>query len=241
MYYSPWNDSFSTSFAQTAWDHGAYVLVQLQPDGVTLASVAASGSDAYLRAYADAVVAFGHPVILSFGHEMNGTWYLPGQISPRVAPPVAARPGAAPLGGGATAYIENFDYATRRRFSDFSIVRAWSAPSGCPGVSPADTRIQSCSSLPRPVLPRLRRRRRPARGKWARTCPVARGPHSRRLPSDRDRAVAHRHADGTVTTGPCAWLTTAWMTRAGLGIGLPCLPSTTRSALSDRSASTRPG
>jgi nucleotide-binding universal stress UspA family protein len=51
------------------------VLVQLEPKGVTLASIAAGGSDAYLRSYADAVVAFGHPVILSFGHEMNGNWY----------------------------------------------------------------------------------------------------------------------------------------------------------------------
>jgi hypothetical protein len=79
VYYSPWNDPFSTSFAQTARDHDAYVLVQLQPNGVTLASIAAGGSDAYLRAYAEAVVAFGHPVILSFGHEMNGTWYSWGQ------------------------------------------------------------------------------------------------------------------------------------------------------------------
>jgi len=75
VYYSPWNEPFSTSFAQTAWDHDAYVLVQLQPNGVTLASIAAGGSDTYLRSFADAVVAFGHPVILSFGHEMNGTWY----------------------------------------------------------------------------------------------------------------------------------------------------------------------
>ena len=75
VYYSPWNDPFSTSFAQAAWDHDAYVLVQLEPKGVTLASIAAGGSDAYLRSYADDVVAFGHPVILSFGHEMNGTWY----------------------------------------------------------------------------------------------------------------------------------------------------------------------
>jgi mannan endo-1,4-beta-mannosidase len=74
-YYSSWNDPFSTSFAQTAWHHDAYVLVQLQPSGVSLASIAAGGSDAYLRSYADAVVAFGHPVILSFGHEMNGNWY----------------------------------------------------------------------------------------------------------------------------------------------------------------------
>ena len=75
VYYSLWNDPFSTSFAQAAWEHDAYVLVQLDPNGVTLASIAAGGSDAYLHSYADAVVAFGHPVILSFGHEMNGTWY----------------------------------------------------------------------------------------------------------------------------------------------------------------------
>jgi mannan endo-1,4-beta-mannosidase len=75
VYYSPWNEPFSTSFAQMAWDHDAYVLVQLEPKGVTLASIAAGGSDTYLRSFADAVVAFGHPVILSFGHEMNGTWY----------------------------------------------------------------------------------------------------------------------------------------------------------------------
>ncbi len=75
VYYSAWNNPFSSSFAQAAWDHDAYVLVQLEPKRVSLASIAAGGSDAYLRSYADAVVAFGHPVILSFGHEMNGTWY----------------------------------------------------------------------------------------------------------------------------------------------------------------------
>ena len=74
-YYSSWNEPFGMSFAQAAWDHDAYVLVQLQPSGVSLASIAAGGSDAYLRGYANAVVAFGHPVILSFGHEMNGNWY----------------------------------------------------------------------------------------------------------------------------------------------------------------------
>ncbi|HEX2321259.1 MAG TPA: glycosyl hydrolase [Streptosporangiaceae bacterium] len=79
VYYSAWNNPFSTSFAEAAWDHDAYVLVQLQPGGVTLASIAAGDSDAYLRSYADDVVAFGHPVILCFGHEMNGTWYSWGE------------------------------------------------------------------------------------------------------------------------------------------------------------------
>ena len=84
VYYSSWKQPFAASFAQTARDHGAYVLVQLEPKGVTLASIAAGGSDAYLRSFADAVAAFGHPVILSFGHEMNGTWYSwgNGQQSP---------------------------------------------------------------------------------------------------------------------------------------------------------------
>jgi len=75
VYYSSWKEPFSTSFAQAALAHHAYVLVQLQPEGVSLASIAAGRSDSYLRSYAAAVVAFGHPVILSFGHEMNGDWY----------------------------------------------------------------------------------------------------------------------------------------------------------------------
>jgi len=79
VYYSAWNNPFSTAFADTAWDHDAYVLVQLQPGGVSLASIVAGDSDGYMRSYADAVVAFGHPVILSFGHEMNGTWYSWGE------------------------------------------------------------------------------------------------------------------------------------------------------------------
>ena len=53
VYYSSWDEPFSTSFAQTAWDHDAYVLVQLEPKGVTLTSIAAGGSDTYLPSYAD--------------------------------------------------------------------------------------------------------------------------------------------------------------------------------------------
>jgi mannan endo-1,4-beta-mannosidase len=75
LYYSAWYEKFRTAFAEQARSHGAYVLVQLQPNGVTLASIAAGRSDGYLRSYADAVRSFGYPVILSFGHEMNGGWY----------------------------------------------------------------------------------------------------------------------------------------------------------------------
>ena len=75
VYYSGWNESFRSAFGQRAWQHHAYLLVQLDPSGVSLASIATGRSDEYLRTYARAVRAFGHPVILSFAHEMNGNWY----------------------------------------------------------------------------------------------------------------------------------------------------------------------
>jgi hypothetical protein len=42
------------------------VLVQLEPKDVTLASIAAGDSDGYLRSFAGDVIAFGHPVIVSW-------------------------------------------------------------------------------------------------------------------------------------------------------------------------------
>jgi mannan endo-1,4-beta-mannosidase len=86
VYYSGWFEKFRSSFAQLAWQHGSYVLVQIEPESVTLASIVTGRWDSYLRSYALAVRAFGHPVILSFGHEMNGTWYRwgSGHVSPAV-------------------------------------------------------------------------------------------------------------------------------------------------------------
>ncbi len=81
-YYSSWGEQFQAGFARTAWSHGAYVFGQLEPWTVSCASIAAGKSDAFLRSYADAVRAFRHPVILSFGHEANGTWYPWGEGTP---------------------------------------------------------------------------------------------------------------------------------------------------------------
>ncbi|MBV9206567.1 MAG: hypothetical protein JO037_14520 [Actinobacteria bacterium] len=50
-------------------------LVQLDPLRTSVAAIAAGRYDNYLSTYAKAVRAYGHPVILSFGHEMNGYWY----------------------------------------------------------------------------------------------------------------------------------------------------------------------
>jgi mannan endo-1,4-beta-mannosidase len=74
-YYSGWAESFKTAFATAARAHGAATLVQIDPTGASVPSIAAGDYDAYLRAYADAVRRFGHPVVIGFGHEMNASWY----------------------------------------------------------------------------------------------------------------------------------------------------------------------
>ncbi|HEY0719608.1 MAG TPA: glycosyl hydrolase [Streptosporangiaceae bacterium] len=74
-YYSGWQEPFQASFAATASRSGAVPLVQMNPTGVSIGAIAAGHYDEYLRAYAAAVHRYGHPVILSFGHEMNGYWY----------------------------------------------------------------------------------------------------------------------------------------------------------------------
>jgi mannan endo-1,4-beta-mannosidase len=75
MYFSAWGDRFQTGFADVAWRHGAVPFVELEPYTVSIQSIAVGQQDAYLRSYADAVRRFGHPVLISFGHEMNGFWY----------------------------------------------------------------------------------------------------------------------------------------------------------------------
>jgi hypothetical protein len=74
-YYSPWLEPFQLPFATSAAEHGAITLVQIAASDVPLATIASGKYDAYLRTYAAAVRGFGHQVILSFGHEMNGYWY----------------------------------------------------------------------------------------------------------------------------------------------------------------------
>lgn len=75
VYYSGWMEPFQASFAETVVQHHAVPLVQIDPTKVSLRSIATGRYDNYLSAYADAVKAFRRPVILSFGHEMNGDWY----------------------------------------------------------------------------------------------------------------------------------------------------------------------
>jgi mannan endo-1,4-beta-mannosidase len=75
MYYSAWFEPFHASFATAAAEHGAVPLIQIEPFHVSLAAIAAGKYDGYLSQYAVAVRNYHHPVILGFGHEMNGSWY----------------------------------------------------------------------------------------------------------------------------------------------------------------------
>jgi mannan endo-1,4-beta-mannosidase len=75
LYYSSWYEQFWTSFAKAAALHGAIPLVQINPTGISLAAIASGRYDTYLRSYAGAVRSYRHPVVMSFGHEMNGRWY----------------------------------------------------------------------------------------------------------------------------------------------------------------------
>jgi mannan endo-1,4-beta-mannosidase len=86
VYYSGWMEQFQAAFAAKVASHHAVPLVQIDPSHVSLAAIAAGHYDSYLAQYAAEVRAYHRPVILSFGHEMNGYWYYwgHGHTSPAV-------------------------------------------------------------------------------------------------------------------------------------------------------------
>jgi hypothetical protein len=81
--YYGWYEPFQTADAQAAWNAGTETFVELQTCGnpcnastsVPITNVISGTYDSYLVKFADAVAAFGHPVLLTFDHEMNGAWY----------------------------------------------------------------------------------------------------------------------------------------------------------------------
>jgi mannan endo-1,4-beta-mannosidase len=86
LYFSDWGQPFDAAYALAAHRHGALTLVQIQPNDVSMAAIAAGRFDGYLRSYARQVRASGFPVIIGFAHEMNGPWYSWGfgHVRPRV-------------------------------------------------------------------------------------------------------------------------------------------------------------
>lgn len=85
-YYSGWLEPFQSRFAGEVSARGTVPLVQIDPSGTDLAAITHGQYNSYLESYATAVRDFGHSVIISFGHEMNGSWYSwgNGRTSPAV-------------------------------------------------------------------------------------------------------------------------------------------------------------
>lgn len=74
-YYSVWGEKFQRQFADTVAAHGATTIIEIDPTNISLAKIAAGVYDPYLTTFANDVAAFRHPIVISFGHEMNGFWY----------------------------------------------------------------------------------------------------------------------------------------------------------------------
>ena len=89
-YYSLWEQPFALSFADSMYRHGIVPLVQILPVGVSLSAIASGSYDGYLRAYAEAVRAYGHPVVIGLGPEMNANWWSYGYTRVPAATFVAA-------------------------------------------------------------------------------------------------------------------------------------------------------
>jgi len=75
LYFSGWSVPFQSRFADEAWANGAIPAIQVDPDTISLADIAAGKYDGYVRSYAAAIRSYGHPVVIGFGHEMNGWWF----------------------------------------------------------------------------------------------------------------------------------------------------------------------
>jgi beta-mannanase len=82
-YYSNWLQPFRVSFAQEARADGITTFVVMNPDNCSqcrggypsLPDIAGGVYDGYLTSFGQQIAAYGHPVMVTFAHEMNGPWY----------------------------------------------------------------------------------------------------------------------------------------------------------------------
>jgi hypothetical protein len=81
-YFSGWAEPFDLAFARSVSAHGAILFVQIDPTYASISAIAAGDYDSYLRSYALSVRSFGKPVVIGFGHEVNGDWYPWSRVSP---------------------------------------------------------------------------------------------------------------------------------------------------------------
>lgn len=75
---APWNQEFSPGPFEATRRRGAIPLVDMDPDGATLASIVAKNRDTEFKQwFHDAATKFGYPMFFRWSWEMNGTWFKP--------------------------------------------------------------------------------------------------------------------------------------------------------------------
>jgi len=101
---SYWGEqSFPSANLQMIWRHGSLPLVfwspwdrpyeqKRGPDRFGLNAILAGTWNRYIDDWADAARAFGHPLIVSFGDEMNGDWFPWSGVCYGGGKPIASRP-----------------------------------------------------------------------------------------------------------------------------------------------------
>jgi len=74
-YYVEWGGGFDPQRVRNARAASALPVMVWEPFEPSIADIADGASDAYTRKFATAVRTANLPVVISFGHEMNGHWY----------------------------------------------------------------------------------------------------------------------------------------------------------------------
>ncbi|MGZ6004698.1 MAG: glycosyl hydrolase [Candidatus Saccharimonadales bacterium] len=78
------SNSFKTDYASAIRAHGSIPMITWEPwdtsqgvnqPGYSLQSIISGQHDAYIKQWARAAKAWGHPYFLRYAHEMNGDWY----------------------------------------------------------------------------------------------------------------------------------------------------------------------
>lgn len=73
--YLPFGDPYNTAEACSVARAGAELLIQWDPMRTSMQQIANGQWDQYITRFARDVRAAQAPIVLSFGHEMNGNWY----------------------------------------------------------------------------------------------------------------------------------------------------------------------
>lgn len=78
---APWKEPFDPEPFENIAARGAIPLLDMDPDGVSLARIAAGEEDPYIEQWARAAREYGQPFFLRWAWEMNGDWFQWGEES----------------------------------------------------------------------------------------------------------------------------------------------------------------